>query len=89
MRIITLGYVFAGANIAFQGIFQAFGSGMRSLAVSVLRLIVITLPAAWLLTTFANAEAIVWWAFPIAEAVALGVALALMRGIARGRIGEL
>ena len=28
IRIITPGYLFAGANIAFQGIFQAFGCGV-------------------------------------------------------------
>lgn len=29
IRIITLGYLFAGVNIAYQGIFQAFGFGMK------------------------------------------------------------
>jgi putative MATE family efflux protein len=71
IRVITWGYLFAGANIAFQGIFQAFGRGMRSLTVSLLRLIVIALPVAALFATFQNAESLVWWAFPIAEAGAL------------------
>lgn len=30
----TLGYLFAGANIAFQGIFLALGYGVKSLVLS-------------------------------------------------------
>ncbi|MDR3312977.1 MAG: MATE family efflux transporter [Oscillospiraceae bacterium] len=89
VRIITLGYLFAGANIAFQGIFQAFGSGMRSLVVSLLRLIIIALPVALLFAALQNAENIVWWAFPIAEACSLVVAVFLMRGIAKEKIATL
>ncbi|GHV79376.1 MATE family efflux transporter [Spirochaetia bacterium] len=83
IRIITLGYLFAGANIAFQGIFQAFGSGVRSLLVSMIRLIVVVFPVALWFTTFQNAERIVWWAFPIAEACALVLAGLLMVMIAK------
>ena len=56
IRIISLGYLFAGANIAYQGIFQAFSCGIRSLIVSMLRLIVIALPLTYLLTKLPNAE---------------------------------
>jgi Na+-driven multidrug efflux pump len=85
IRIITLGYLFAGANIAFQGIFQAFGSSVRSLLVSMIRLIVVVFPTAFWFTTFHNAEHIVWWAFPIAEACALAVAGRFMGMIAKER----
>ncbi len=81
IRIITLGYLFAGANIAYQGIFQALGCGVRSLVISLLRLIVIALPLAWVFTLFENSDIIVWAAFPIAEAAALVAALALMHNI--------
>jgi len=47
IRIITLGYLFVGANIAYQGIFQALGCGIRSLILSLVRLIVVALPLAW------------------------------------------
>ena len=50
MRIISAGFVFAGANIAFQGVFQALDGGMESLIVSVLRQIVFVLPVAYLLS---------------------------------------
>lgn len=37
IRIISIGLVFAGVNIAFQGVFQAVGSGIGSLIISVCR----------------------------------------------------
>lgn len=89
IRIITLGYLFVGANIAYQGIFQALGSGIHSLIVSLLRLIVVTLPLAWIFTKFNNAQNIVWMVFPIAEFVALIVALVLMKQISHKKIESL
>lgn len=35
-RIIAAGFLFAGGNIAIQGVFQALGCGISSLVVSVL-----------------------------------------------------
>ena len=77
MRIVTLGYLFAGVNIAFQGVFQALGCGVKSLIVSLLRLIVVTLPLAWVFAQFANAQTLIWACFPIAEAVGMVVAFVL------------
>lgn len=77
-RIIAAGFLFAGGNIAVQGVFQALGCGLNSLIVSLLRLCVVVLPLAWLFTKLENATYMIWWAFPIAELVALAVAAALM-----------
>ena len=77
-RIIAAGFLFAGGNIAVQGVFQGLGCGRESLLVSVLRLCVIVLPLAWVFTKFANASFLIWWAFPIAELVALLAAVILM-----------
>ena len=88
IRIISLGYLFAGANIAYQGIFQAFSCGIRSLTVSMLRLIVIALPLTYLLTKLPNAEQVVWLAFPISEALALVVAVIFMKYIKREKINK-
>lgn len=77
-KIIATGFLFAGGNIAIQGVFQALGCGLDSLIVSVLRLCVVVLPLAWLFTKFANADFMIWWAFPIAEFVAFLVAVALL-----------
>lgn len=77
-RIIATSFWFAGGNIAVQGVFQALGCGLNSLIVSLLRLCVVVLPLAWLFTKLENATFMIWWAFPIAELVALAVAAALM-----------
>lgn len=86
IRIITLGYLFAGANIAYQGIFQALGAGVHSLVLSLIRLIVVALPLAWVFTKLPNAETLIWTAFPIAEGVALVAALFLMRQVAKKQL---
>ena len=36
VRIISISFVFAGVNIAFQGVYQALNGGMESLIVSLL-----------------------------------------------------
>ncbi|WP_196000661.1 MATE family efflux transporter [Clostridium sp. 1001271B_151109_B4] len=89
IRIVTLGYLFVGANVAYQGIFQALGCGVRSLIVSLIRLIVVTLPLAWVLTKLQNAQNIVWISFPIAEACAFIIAIIFMKQIRKKKIDNL
>lgn len=81
IHIVTLGYLFAGANIAFQGIFQALGYGVKSLLVSMIRLIILTLPLAYFFTTFTDAAHLIWLAFPLGECGGFLVALFLMRRV--------
>ena len=69
-KIIAIGFLFAGGNIAMQGVFQALGCGLDSLVVSLLRLLVVALPLAWLFARLENASFMIWWSFPIAELVA-------------------
>lgn len=77
-RIIAAGFLFAGGNIAMQGVFQALGCGLDSLLVSLLRLCVVVLPLAWLFTKLENADFMIWWSFPIAELAALIAAILCM-----------
>lgn len=83
MRIISISFVFAGANIALQGVFQALGDGMASLIISVLRQIILVLPVAWILTRAAlmNPEHswIVWTTFVFSELVSMLVSIAMLR----------
>lgn len=83
IRIITLGYLFAGANIAYQGIFQALDHGIASLVLSLIRLLVIPLPAAYLLTLTSSAGKIVWAAVPLGELVGTVAAIVIMGRIKR------
>ncbi len=92
LRIIAPGFLLAGVNISLQGVFQALGSGMGSLVVSLLRLLVVVLPLAWVFTLLSNASFMIWFAFPIAEAVAAIVAGAFLvrvrraNGLTRGKL---
>lgn len=78
IRVISLGFVFAGVNIALQGVFQALGCGVSSLVISLLRLCVIVLPLAWWLSKLANGINLMWWSFNVAEIAACVAAVLLM-----------
>lgn len=89
IRIITLGYLFVGANVTYQGIFQALGQGFSSLIISLIRLVIVALPLAYLFTTFENAQDMIWWAFPVAEGCALIAALILMRKVSAEKLANM
>ncbi|MCC6093743.1 MAG: MATE family efflux transporter [Eubacterium sp.] len=83
MRIISLSFIFAGINIAYQGIFQAVECGLESLIVSLLRQLVIILPVAFgfsVLVKAGNAPvSLIWWAFLITEGVSCLAGLVLLK----------
>lgn len=89
VRIITFGYIFVGANVIFQGVFQALGEGIKSLVISAIRLIIVVIPMAYFLTTLPGAENIVWAAFPIAEVCGLIVSLIFMSGVSKNKISRI
>lgn len=93
MHIISVSFVFAGANVAFQGIFQALEAGMESLVVSVCRQFLFVLPSAWLLSEIAirNQEMtwVVWMAFLIAEGVSCMISVIFMKRIRKNKIDVL
>lgn len=82
IRIISIGFVFAGISVALQGVFQALGCGVSSLIISICRQLVFVLPVAWLFTLFISESLknawIVWLTFPIAEIVTAAIAIGLM-----------
>lgn len=90
MRIISVSFLFAGANIAFQGIFQALDGGIESLVISVCRQCLFVLPAAWIfarMVTKSGADSwIVWLSIPIAEIVSAAISCLLMKRIYRQKI---
>ena len=85
MHIITISFIFAGINIALQGVFQALGRGIESLIVSLSRQVVFVLPVAWIFAKEAvqsqNNNWIVWLTFPIAEIVTLIISYILIRTV--------
>ena len=72
-KIISLCFVPAAVGITFSTLFQAVGKGVRSMLMSILRQLLVLLPAAFLLAQVSLE--IMWYAFPIAEVVALLVAI--------------
>lgn len=93
MRIISLSFVFAGMNIAFQGIFQALDGGFESLIISVLRQFVFVLPVAWGFSLLAKSSAdiiwTVWTAFIVAEGLSCLIAVLFMKKINRKVVNSL
>lgn len=85
LGIITWGFLFAGANIILQGVCQALGNGIYSLCISLIRMILVPLPLAALLSGLTDAASVVWWAFPAAETVACGIGVLLTLHIYRKR----
>ena len=43
MRVISVSFLFAGINVAYQGIYQALDGGLESLVISLLRQLIIIL----------------------------------------------
>jgi Na+-driven multidrug efflux pump len=93
MRIISASFLFAGLNIAFQGIFQALDGGVDSLIISVLRQLVFVLPVAWGFSILAIKSMdyawTIWLTFPIAEVLSALVACAFMAKIYRREVKPL
>lgn len=77
LKIISLSFLFAGVGIIGSTVFQAIGNPVHSLIMSVLRQLVIILPAAFLLSFLGNVD-YVWWSYPIAEAVSFVLCLILL-----------
>ncbi len=82
MRIISISFIFAGANIAFQGIFQALNGGVESLIVSVCRQTIFVLPVAWAFAQIAKGTPdlswLVWTTFLIAEILSAVISTLLL-----------
>ncbi len=85
MRIISISFIFAGINVAYQGIYQALDGGIESLVISLLRQLVIILPLAGIFSIFARngqmGVSLIWWAFPITEFIACLVGYVFLKRI--------
>lgn len=94
MRIVSLSFLFAGANVAFQGIFQALEAGIQSLVISICRQCLFVLPVAWgfsqvVINNGADYMWLVWLTFLIAEGLSVVISLFFMRGIRKRKIDSI
>ena len=90
VRIISISFVFAGINIAFQGVYQALNGGMESLVVSLLRQAILILPLAWgfskLVIQYDRDVSLIWYAFVITEVLSCVVGWVFLRRIEKKKM---
>lgn len=93
MRIISISFIFAGINVAYQGIYQALDGGMESLIISLLRQLVIILPLAGIFSIFVRkgraGVSLIWWAFPITELAACLIGFVFLKKIQKIKVERL
>lgn len=93
MRVISVSFLFAGINIAYQGIYQALDGGLESLIISLLRQLIIILPLAGIFSLFVRngqmGVSLIWWAFPITEVIACFVGYAFLKKIKKNKVDTL
>ena len=85
--------LFAGINVAYQGIYQALDGGVESLVISLLRQLVIILPLAGIISLFVRngqmGVSLIWWAFPITEVIACLVGYVFLKRIRKNKVNTL
>ena len=93
MRIVSISFIFAGINVAYQGIYQALDGGIESLVISILRQLIIILPLVGVFSMLVrNGQAevsLIWWAFPITEVLSCGVGYVFLKRIKRAKVNIL
>lgn len=87
-RTIALSFVFAGICIIAGSVFQALGHGFMSMMVSLVRQLIMLLPAAFLLSLTGNID-MVWFAFPIAEIGSMAMTMFFLRKLIKEVINPL
>lgn len=85
LRIISISFLLAGFSVISSSVFQALGHGFLSLALSVLRQLVVLLPAAFILARVGGLS-MIWWSFPIAEVIAGVICFVFLRLVYRKEI---
>ena len=85
IRIICAGFVVSSVSVTVSGMLEALGKGIQSLVISLLRYIVVMIPAAYLIGKIWGGAA-VWNCFWISEITASVVALVLYLQVKRNMI---
>ena len=88
LRIISFHFPVAAYCIICGAMFQALGHGMLSLINSVIRQLVVLLPAAYILSVIGGLNAI-WFSFLFAEVSSLIVSTIFIRRVYRGQIAPM
>ena len=89
LRVICSCFLFAALGIVGSTLFQSVGRGVYSLIVSLMRQLVVLVPAAWILAKITGEVNAVWWSFPIAEVFSLIVTIVLFLRLYRSELRHL
>lgn len=92
MRIVSAAFVFAGLNVALQGVFQALECGFESLVISIGRQVLFILPIAWIFVQFINGAenvSLVWWTFLLGEGITLFCGIFMYARVSKKKINIL
>ena len=87
LRTISLSFILAGFSIVSISTCQALGKSIYSLIVSIVRQLVVLIPAAYLLSLSGNVNA-VWWSFPIAELVGCTLCIIFVTGVLKRAVAS-
>lgn len=88
LRIIASGFVFAGVCIMTNSLLQAINSASYSVIISLLRLLLVPLPSAFLLKYFFGFPA-VWISMPLSEFVAAALCVIFYFRVCKPKIDKL
>ena len=78
LRIISIGFIVSSVSVTTSGALEGLGKGLPSLVISLLRYVLIIIPAAFLLSRLAGASG-VWHAFWITEMLTAAAAFLIYR----------
>ena len=88
LRTIAIHFPLAAIGIVLSSVFQAFAQSIYSLIISVMRQLVVLIPAAWLLAQTGNVNN-VWWSFFVAEIISLLASIYFFKKVYHGTIRPL
>ena len=78
LHIISLGFLISAVSVTSSGALEGLGKGVPALYISLLRYVVVIIPAAFLFSRFAGANG-VWFAFCFSEFATAGCSLLIYR----------
>ena len=88
LRTIAIHFPLAAIGIVLSSIFQAFAQSIYSLIISVMRQLVVLIPAAWLLAQTGDVNN-VWWSFFVAEIISLLASIYFFKKVYNSTISPL
>ena len=88
LHIMSLNFPFAGYAIMRGAAFQALGKSVYSMNISLVRQLLVIIPAAFILSRIGGVN-MVWWAFPLAEVAGTGMSIMYTRLIRKNIISKM